>query len=368
LNECWTSDVGNEADLLNDDDVNEAGIPRDEVDIPIQGVNSNDGETEARQELNGNTNESANEPMEAVINEEDGGDAVTNEEDGGEADISILGNEVDYANEENVEDAMNERMASAAEYYSHLHTMLESTTMMQSSMKKGNKVFGPSGIDALLKELKQLRDRKAIAPKRRTTMSKEDKKASLQYLMFLKKKRTGVIKGRGCTGGRKQRPYTAKEDASLPCHCSCKSREPGYAQSCAEPFCGRRLRIRNRRGCYLRVDEGGSSVRSIGTNYADNMDYEGPLYLGPDICRVILQIKTVRGEPLCCSTLAKDCGRPSHRAIRMEHPDRVAEAGRYAGKRNNKDKASGWNHHHLSNLKPTTMPPRLETGLASTPC
>ncbi len=34
--------------------------------------------------------------------------------------------------------------------------------------------------------------------------------------MFLKQKRTGVIKARGCADGRKQRPYTAKEDASSP--------------------------------------------------------------------------------------------------------------------------------------------------------
>jgi hypothetical protein len=88
--------------------------------------------------------------------------------------------------------------------------------MTQYSMKKGLKVFGPPGVDAVLKELKQLYDRKVIAPKRGTMLSKEDKKASLQYAIFLKKKHTGVIKGRGCANGRKHRPYTAKEDTSLP--------------------------------------------------------------------------------------------------------------------------------------------------------
>lgn len=34
--------------------------------------------------------------------------------------------------------------------------------------------------------------------------------------MFLKKKRSGRIKGRGCADGRKQRAYTNKEDASSP--------------------------------------------------------------------------------------------------------------------------------------------------------
>eukprot|EP00978_Attheya_sp_CCMP212_P042400 scaffold257852_cov32-Attheya_sp.AAC.1 len=47
-------------------------------------------------------------------------------------------------------------------------------------------------------------------------MSDEDRKRSLQYLMFLKKKSSGQIKGRGCADGRKQRKYTPKEDASSP--------------------------------------------------------------------------------------------------------------------------------------------------------
>jgi Reverse transcriptase (RNA-dependent DNA polymerase) len=34
--------------------------------------------------------------------------------------------------------------------------------------------------------------------------------------MFLKKKRNGTIKGRGCADSRKQRAYAAKEDASSP--------------------------------------------------------------------------------------------------------------------------------------------------------
>jgi hypothetical protein len=88
--------------------------------------------------------------------------------------------------------------------------------MTQHSMKKGIKVFGPPGVDAVLKELKQLHDHTVIAPKDAAKLSREDKQASLQYLMFLKKKQTGVIKARGCADGRKQRPYTAKEDASSP--------------------------------------------------------------------------------------------------------------------------------------------------------
>ena len=100
--------------------------------------------------------------------------------------------------------------------FSHLHTVLESTMMTQYSMKKGISKFGKDGIDAVLKELQQLHDRCVLEPTHPESMSIEEKKAALAYLMFLKEKRTGVVKGRGCADGRKQRLYTNKEDASSP--------------------------------------------------------------------------------------------------------------------------------------------------------
>jgi hypothetical protein len=47
-------------------------------------------------------------------------------------------------------------------------------------------------------------------------LTRDEKRAALHYLIFLKKKRNGRIQGRGCTDGRKQRLHTNKEDASLP--------------------------------------------------------------------------------------------------------------------------------------------------------
>jgi hypothetical protein len=72
--------------------------------------------------------------------------------------------------------------------YSHLHTTLESTVMTQHSMKKGLKIFGDAGTKAVLKELKQLHDRKVLEPTNAKTMSPMEKKRALQYLMFLKRK------------------------------------------------------------------------------------------------------------------------------------------------------------------------------------
>jgi hypothetical protein len=85
--------------------------------------------------------------------------------------------------------------------------------MTQHSMKKGIELYGEKGVEAVLKELKQLHDREVMIPRE---LTREEKRASLQYLMFLKQKRCGKIKGRGCADGRKQRDYTTKEESSSP--------------------------------------------------------------------------------------------------------------------------------------------------------
>jgi hypothetical protein len=74
-------------------------------------------------------------------------------------------------------------------------------------------LFGEAGEDAVKKELTQLHERGELAPKE---LNDGKRKAALQYLMFLKQKRDGVIKGRGCADGRKQRAHTTKEEASSP--------------------------------------------------------------------------------------------------------------------------------------------------------
>jgi hypothetical protein len=45
---------------------------------------------------------------------------------------------------------------------------------------------------------------------------RDQKRKALQYLMFLKKKRCGMVKGRGCADGRKQREHTTKDETSSP--------------------------------------------------------------------------------------------------------------------------------------------------------
>jgi hypothetical protein len=49
--------------------------------------------------------------------------------------------------------------------YGHLHAMLEHTAMTQYTINKVLKVFGEAGTEAVLSELKQLHNRKAVKPK-----------------------------------------------------------------------------------------------------------------------------------------------------------------------------------------------------------
>ena len=53
-------------------------------------------------------------------------------------------------------------------------------------------------------------------PKDPIMLSRAEKVKALSFLMFLKEKRSGKLKGRACVNGAPQRSYIRKEDASSP--------------------------------------------------------------------------------------------------------------------------------------------------------
>ena len=128
------------------------------------------------------------------------------------------------------------RTPNRDDIYDYIHTMFDGVTpdvvltllandpnddaisllTAQMSAKAGLKQFGEAGAAAITKELEQLVYRKVLEAKKAHTLSREQKKAALRYLMFLKMKRSGKIKGRGCADGRKQRIYKTKEETSSP--------------------------------------------------------------------------------------------------------------------------------------------------------
>jgi hypothetical protein len=141
--------------------------------------------------------------VDGEVHEGDNGGTI-NEDNQTDEDVIVIDNDID--------DQMDGQYGSRSgrhqlrprkpRDYSHLHTVLEGTVMTKMNMKKGIKVFGQDGFDAVLKELQQLHDHGVLEPKHDHELSTEDKKRVLQYLMFLKKKRNGTIKGRGCADGR----------------------------------------------------------------------------------------------------------------------------------------------------------------------
>ena len=95
-------------------------------------------------------------------------------------------------------------------------TTVQDLSTPKMSMKQGVRMFGDAGVSAVKTEVVQLHEREVIKAIQKSKLTKEQIREALGYLMFLKRKRTGKIKGRGCADGRKQRNYIAKEDATSP--------------------------------------------------------------------------------------------------------------------------------------------------------
>jgi hypothetical protein len=86
----------------------------------------------------------------------------------------------------------------------------------QMSAKKGLKIFKEEGPGALMKELRQVIVMDVMSGCHARDLSKEEKRRALRYLMFLKQKRCGMIKGRGCVDGRPQRLWKTKAETTSP--------------------------------------------------------------------------------------------------------------------------------------------------------
>ena len=111
---------------------------------------------------------------------------------------------------------------------SHLHaTVTESTTIQLSGggetlataqvmMDKGLKMFGSNGLASVKTEMKQLHDCKVMRPHFKKELTSQQCAEALSYLMFLKRKRCGKIKARGCADGRKQCGKIPPEDTTSP--------------------------------------------------------------------------------------------------------------------------------------------------------
>jgi hypothetical protein len=77
--------------------------------------------------------------------------------------------------------------------------------------------FGKNGVKAVTKELMQLHDKGVMVPRAANMLTKEEKHRVLQYLMYLKETRCGVVKSRevcapmgknsGCTSQKRSQVH-----------------------------------------------------------------------------------------------------------------------------------------------------------------
>ena len=84
------------------------------------------------------------------------------------------------------------------------------------SLGKGIKAFGDRAVDATTKEFSQLDEKGVLIPKHFNGLSNEERDEALPVVVLIKEKRSGEIKGRACTDGRKQRLYIPPEDTKSP--------------------------------------------------------------------------------------------------------------------------------------------------------
>ena len=87
----------------------------------------------------------------------------------------------------------------------------------QYGFTRGMNEFGDLGYEATRSELDDnLISMGAIKILKRHEVNSDVYKNALSYLMFLKRKRSGKVKARGCADGRPQREYISKEESSSP--------------------------------------------------------------------------------------------------------------------------------------------------------
>jgi hypothetical protein len=76
-------------------------------------------------------------------------------------------------------------------------------------LNQGLKKFGEQGRKAAHKEMKQLHDRVVFKPIHIKDMTVLERKRAMESLIFLAKKRNGIIKARTCANGSTQRECIA---------------------------------------------------------------------------------------------------------------------------------------------------------------
>jgi hypothetical protein len=153
----------------------------------------------------------------------------------------------------------------------------------QYGFNRGLKEFGTLGYEATVKELDDnLLGMGAVEMLKPSEINKNIRYEALNYLMFLKRKRCGKIKARGCADGRPQREYISKDESSSPTvsiyalmtSCLMDAIEGRKVATCDIPGAFLQADWPSDRDCYLKF-EGAmvSMICDIDPKYKQNIVY-----------------------------------------------------------------------------------------------
>lgn len=219
----------------DDDDGSNAGVDdlvNNDIHNDENHVNeyiANDDDDNIDDDDDGNMDEDGHALENDDVHPEDAAAEVENNDQHDLEDPEDAAADVEDNDQHNLEKEMEQRYGPRSERYelrprkqrnySHLHTTLAGDTPLstpQMSMKQGLLKFAEEGVAAVKKELLQLHTRKVMEARAAKELTPTQRKEALGYLMFLKRKRCGKVKARGCADGRPQRAYVAREDAASP--------------------------------------------------------------------------------------------------------------------------------------------------------
>ena len=111
-------------------------------------------------------------------------------------------------------------------------------------------MFGEEGLKAVEREMMQLHIQKVMSPRQKHDLTNDEIKRCFNYLMFLKQKQSGDVKGRKCANGQKQRLWTRPKDATLPT----AAQESVFITSAIDAKEGREVAVSNLPGAFMQTD------------------------------------------------------------------------------------------------------------------
>jgi hypothetical protein len=151
----------------------------------------------------------------------------------------------------------------------------ESLATAQMSMKKALKMFGDAGVEGVWSEMRQLHKRNVMKPVHARELTPEECQEALAYLMFLKRKRCGKVKGRGCADGRKQRRYIDCADAASPTVAT----EAVFLMAVMDALESREVTIVDIPGAFMQVDLDDETIHvRLASKMEDLLEIDQELY------------------------------------------------------------------------------------------